>query len=103
MKKSTYHIFFGNLSNPLRISILLSLREKERSVSELSKELSIEQSKISHALSSMKKCNIIKAKQRGKSRIYSLNKKTMSPILNLIDKHAETFCGGNCVMCKGCG
>jgi len=31
--------------------------------------------------------------------VYSLNKKTMVPILNLIDKHAMHHCGGKCA-CK---
>lgn len=100
MNNSTYHIFFSNLSNPLRISIVTSLRKKEKSVSELIEELNVEQSKISHALKSLKNCKIVEAKQKGKQRIYSLNKKTIIPILNLIDKHATKFCEGNCMMCK---
>jgi len=67
---STYHVFFTNLANPLKIKIILSLRDKEKNVSELVKELKVEQSKISHALSSLKDCNIVKAKQKGKQRIY---------------------------------
>jgi len=97
MNSSTYHIFFSNLSNPLRISIITSLKDKEKSVTELSRELKIEQSKISHALASLKGCKIVDVKQDGKQRIYSLNKKTIVPILNLIDRHASTFC-----KCKNC-
>ncbi len=100
MNNSTYHIFFNNLSNPLRIKIITSLREKEKNVSEISKELKVEQSKVSHALASLRCCNIVQAKQKGKQRIYFLNKKTIVPILKIIDKHAKTFCSGEC---KGCG
>jgi len=96
MKESTYHIFFTNLASPLKINIIVSLREEEKSVTELSKDLGVEQSKISHALSSLKCCNIVKMKQKGKQRIYSLNKKTIVPMLNLIDKHAKTFCKKIC-------
>ena len=39
MNKNTYHVFFTNLANPLRIKIISSLKEKEKSVTELSKEL----------------------------------------------------------------
>jgi len=102
MNNSTYHFFFGSLSNPLRVEIVLSLRKKQKSVNELSKDLGVEQSKISHALVLLKNCNIVEAKQKGKQRIYFLNKKTMIPILNLIDKHAKKFCGGVCEMCGGC-
>lgn len=88
----TYHVFFGNLANPLKVDIILSLREKQQSVTELTKNLQVEQSKISHALSSLKKCNIAQVSQKGKQRIYSLNKKTILPMLDLIDKHASTQC-----------
>ena len=96
MKINTYHFFFRNLANPLRIKIISALREKENSVSELSRELKIEQSKLSHALASLKCCNIVKVKQKGKQRIYFLNKDTIIPMLKLIDKHAKTFCKGLC-------
>ena len=100
MNPSTYHIFFTNFANPLKINIILSLRNKDKCVGELSKELKVEQSKISHALASLRCCKIVNVKQKGKVRIYSLNKKTIIPILKIIDKHANTFCKGDC---KGCG
>lgn len=92
MKCSNYHIFFGNLANPLKTEILESLKEKDSSVNELSKKLKIEQSKLSHALSSLRYCNIVEVKQKGKKRIYSLNKKTIVPILKIIDKHSVVSC-----------
>lgn len=101
MLKSTYHIFFSNLANPLRVEIVSRLKEKDLSVGELSNSLKMEQSKISHALASLKSCNIVDVKSEGKQRIYSLNKKTIIPILNLIDKHSKTYCSGNCKMCQG--
>ena len=96
MNCNTYHIFFRNLANPIRTKIISELKEKESSVGELSKKLKIEQSKISHALSSLRSCNLVIVKQKGKNRIYSLNKKTIIPILNIIDKH-------KCTYCKSCG
>jgi DNA-binding transcriptional ArsR family regulator len=104
MNKSTYHLFFSNLSNPLRIGIISCLKEKNKNVSEISKELNVEQSKVSHALASLKSCNIVEAEQKGKQRIYSLNKKTIVPILKLIDSHAKNFCAEGCSKCPGgCG
>ena len=76
----------------MKIKIISSLKDKEKSVTELSKALKEEQSKISHALSSLKHCNIVKVKEKGKQRIYSLNKDTILPMLKLIDKHEKTFC-----------
>lgn len=100
MFKSTYPIFFRNLANPLKIKIICELRENPNSVNELSEKLEIEQSKISHAFNSLRICKIVNVKQKGKSRIYSLNKKTILPMLKLIDKHASNFC--KCKECKGC-
>ena len=103
LNHNSYHVFFTNLANPLKIGIILCLREKARSVGEVSKELKVEQSKVSHALASLKDCKIVDVKQHGKQRIYSLNKKTVVPMLNLIDKHANTYCDCECCVNKVCG
>ena len=88
----TYHIFFTNLSNKLKINIMQYLRKKERMVGDIVNVLKVEQSKISHALASLRCCSIVKSKQKGKQRIYYLNKETIIPILNLIDRHEKKSC-----------
>ena len=98
MNSNTYHIFFSKLANPLRINIISSLEKKPKSVSELSEELKVEQSKLSHALCELKECNIVNFEQKGKQRIYGLSK-TIIPILKLIKCHSQ----GCCDKCKGCG
>jgi DNA-binding transcriptional ArsR family regulator len=103
MNKSTYHIFFNNFSNPLRIEIILQLREKNLNVSQISKSLKVEQSKVSHALKSLKNCRIVSSKRKGKQIIYSLNKDTIIPILKIIDKHAARYCDCKCCLNKTCG
>ena len=103
MNNKTYHIFFKNLANPIKMKVISELNENSGSVNELSKNLKIEQSKLSHALTSLKKCKIVDVKQKGKQRIYSLNKKTIVPMLNLIDKHAQSFCECSGCNVKGCG
>ena len=87
-----YYPFFANLANPLRMEIISTLKGKEMSVLELVKVLNEEQSKISHALKSMKDCSIVQVRQEGKKRIYSLNKETILPMLQIIDKHEDKFC-----------
>jgi len=96
MKYKTYHVFFSKLSNPLRIKIIASLDEKSKSVTQLSKELGEEQSKLSHALKELRSCNIVKSEKKGKQRVYSLNK-SIIPILRMIDCHSKT-----CSKCGGC-
>jgi DNA-binding transcriptional ArsR family regulator len=82
------------------MDIILSLRESKKSVNELCKDLKVEQSKISHALSCLKGCSLVDSEQKGKQRIYTLNKKTIVPMLKLLDKHSIGFCGRE--KCKGC-
>lgn len=93
MTCKTYHIFFRNLANPLKTKIITALKEKSMTVNELSKKIKIEQSKLSHALINLRACNILNFEQKGKNRIYSLNKKTIIPILKIIDKHKQNYCG----------
>ncbi len=100
LNHESYYFFFNKLSNPLRMGIILSLREKEKSVSEISDDLAVEQSKISHALCSLKNCHILNMKQNGKQRIYSLNKDTIVPMLKLVEEHSNKHCRGNCSMVK---
>ena len=92
MKCVSYDLFFRNFANPERMKILLALKEKPLSVGEISEKLGVEQSRISHSLSSLKHCSIVQAEQKGKKRVYSLNKKTTVPLLNLVDKHTTCFC-----------
>jgi len=94
MNCNAYHIFFKNLANPLKTQIIKELKEKPMSVSELAEKTSIEQSKLSHALANLRYCNLVTSKQKGKQRIYSLNKKTILPILKIIDKHKMNYCSG---------
>ncbi len=96
MNINTCHNFFVNLSNPLKMNLVLSLEEKDKNVNELVRNLRLEQSKISHALASLKCCNIVSVKQEGKQRIYSLNKKTIIPILKIIQEHSNNFCNDEC-------
>lgn len=100
MKQSGYHTFFTNLANPLKMDIVASLKNGDKNVNEICSELKVEQSKVSHALSCLKECRIVVSKREGKKVIYSLNKKTVLPMLRILDKHSLGFCGKK--SCKGC-
>ena len=99
-----YSAFFSHLASPLRADILSALKANESgmSVGELAQVLRIEQSKLSHALSSLRGCNIVQVKVSGKQRIYSLNRKTIIPLLQIIDNHAKSYCSNKCWACIGC-
>ena len=92
MTCNAYHIFFKNLASVVKTQIMMSLKDSKKSVGELSREFNLEQSKVSHALANLRDCNIVIAEQVGKSRIYSLNKDTIVPILKIIDEHKSAHC-----------
>ena len=89
---NVYHIFFRNLANPVKTKIISELKNKGMCVNELSEKTGLEQSKLSHALASLRNCSIVEVKKKGKGRIYHLNKNTILPILKIIDKHKCKFC-----------
>ena len=97
MKCSSYEDFFKNFANKTKFIIIMHLKNKPMSVNELSKKMGEEQSKISHNLAKLYKCNILTVKQKGKQRIYSLNKDTIVPLMNLVTKHVEKYCDKSCV------
>ena len=96
MKCPSYNLFFETISPRIRIKILELLRNKSMSVTEIASALNEEQSKISHNLKRLKDCHLLDVKQKGKKRIYSLNKETTVPLIKLVEKHVKKFC------CKEC-
>jgi len=88
-----YKIFFGTLSSQSRLKIINLLRSKGKMcVTELVKESKLDQTAISHDLTRLKKCGFVKVENKGKYRYYSINKKTIKPIMELIDKHMSNYC-----------
>lgn len=98
MNCKSYDNFFINFSNKTKLDIILALRKKPLCVSEISKKLRCEQSKISHSLKKLASCHVLNVKKNGRERIYSLNKETVLPILRLVEKHVKKNCAGGC--CK---
>ena len=92
IKEHSYNDFFMNFANKTKLDIIVALRNKPMSVNEIAEKLGQEQSKVSHNLKKLLMCRVLEVEQKGKQRIYSLNKKTILPMLNLIDKHKCEFC-----------
>jgi DNA-binding transcriptional ArsR family regulator len=88
-----YKIFFGTLVSEPRLRIVNLLRKGPKNVSEIVRETDGEQTAVSHDLKRLRDCGFVESEIRGKFRYYKLNKKTISPLMDLIDKH---MCG-NCV------
>ena len=100
MKCKSFDRFFETIANKTRMKIINVLFHKSLSVSEICKETNEEQSKISHNLKILKDCRIIDYKTQGKQRIYSLNKETMLPLMELVEKHVSKYCGKSCMRLK---
>lgn len=92
-----YRIFFKTLANKNRLKIIHFLQERgSKNVSEIMGGTGLEQTLVSHNLKRLLNCHFVEVEQSGKERVYSLNKDTIRPLLDLMDKHVNTYC----VNCK---
>jgi DNA-binding transcriptional ArsR family regulator len=96
MKCPSYNLFFSTISHPLRMKIVQALQVKPMSVTELKASLKEEQSKISHNLQKLRQCHIVESARKGKQMIYSLNKETVAPLLQLVEAHVKKYCKEVC-------
>mgnify|MGYP001598036537 FL=1 len=87
-----YKIFFGTLVSESRLKILNLLRKGKKNVSEIIKELKMDQTSVSHDLARLKRCGFVKVEIDGKFRYYKLNEETIKPLIELIDKHMSIHC-----------
>ena len=96
LMQNAYDRFLTTLSNKTRLAIIQSLRNKPKNVSQLEEELGIHQTSVSHALRRLLDCGFVFVKNNGKERVYSLNSRTIKPLMRLIDEHMETYCKKLC-------
>lgn len=87
----SYKLFFKAFSNKTRFEIIKLLKKGSKSVTEISKNLGYEQSRISHNLKCLENCGFVNSKRNGKNKIYSLDEKHIIPILNEIDRHIKKY------------
>ena len=102
MSTQNYHLCFETLANPLRIQILAALKQGPLNVNQLTKEVGMERSRISHSLQDLRKCKYVIVRKKGKQMLYSLNDQAMETqpehksIFQVIDTHVKHFCGEGC-------
>ena len=87
-----YKIFFGTLVSEPRLKIINLLRKGKKNVSDIMKELKMDQTAVSHDLARLKKCGFVNVEINGKFRYYKLNGETIKKIMTLIDKHMARYC-----------
>lgn len=91
-----YKFFFETLGNQVRWDIIHLLLDKPHRATDIAQELGYEQSLVSHHLQRLLTCGFVQAEACGAARIYHLNKKTVCPLLKLVDKHVDEFCKKFC-------
>jgi len=92
LMQSAYDRFLRTLSNKTRLAIIQSLIEKPKNVTILTDELGIHQTSVSHALRRLLDCGFVVVRRNGKERIYSVNKKTIQPLMRLMEAHISKYC-----------
>ena len=80
---------FKNFSDSTRIRIMYCLFEKERSVTEISELLNMNQSAISHQLRFLNNSKLIKNRREGKTIFYSLADDHVYNIISQGIEHVE--------------
>jgi DNA-binding transcriptional ArsR family regulator len=93
----SYERFFEVFANRTRLKIIESLLKSDKNVTEIYEDINEEQSTVSHNLRILFECNFITKQRQGKNIIYSINKETIRPMLEIVNKHVTKFCKNNCV------
>ncbi len=84
----TLSMFFDALSDPTRIQIVLRLLERgEMTVQEIAGALGKSLSLVSHHLSCLRNCGIVKHRKEGKHVYYSLKHPHVADIIRLAIAH----------------
>lgn len=87
-----YKLFFGTLVSEPRLKIINLLKRGKKNVSEIMKELNMDQTSVSHNLRRLKRCGFVKSEIEGKFRFYILNNENIKPLMEIIEKHMSEYC-----------
>ena len=79
--------FFKNFDDATRIKILYALFRREMCVSELVKELDLNQSAISHQLRVLRQSDLVKFRKEGQTAVYSLDDDHVATLLEMGIEH----------------
>ncbi len=85
-----------NFASSSKFGIIMALRDGPLSVTEIARRIGGEQSAVSHNLAHLSRCHILNVKQDGKQRVYSLNRETAIPMLEIVEKHVRKYCPVRC-------
>jgi ArsR family transcriptional regulator len=80
------------VADDTRIQIIIYLKNGERCVCEIMKNLNKEQSLISHHLQALRRCGLIQRRREGKKIMYRLVDPSISKLLVDIEKLSDKLC-----------
>jgi len=92
MKGRFCSAFFDTLATRSRLDLVLTLRDRPKSVGEISGAIAVERTNVSHQLRRLRDCGFVFERREGKKRMYSLNRETVIPILDLAEIHIKKYC-----------
>ncbi len=85
MMYESFKLFAGVLTNRTRFDIIMGLRDRDMSVTEICHHTGYEQSRVSHNLKCLLNCGFVDVRREGKKRIYKLNPDIKVLISNIED------------------
>jgi len=91
-----HKFFFETLGNQARWDIIHLLLKKSYRATNIAEKLGYEQSLVSHHLKRLETCGFVKVEANGTARVYHINKETIGPLLELVDRHVNKFCKKAC-------
>ena len=72
---------FRGFGDVTRLSILESVSNEEKSVTDISQDVNQSQSNVSNHLSCLLECGLVKSRKEGKNRFYSIGDKRVTKLL----------------------
>jgi DNA-binding transcriptional ArsR family regulator len=93
VETKSHVVIFQAHASPTRVRTLRALREPAMSLTRTRDEAGVKQTNASHNLRCNVICGLITVARMGKSRIYSLTKETVLPILEIMVDHLRKSAG----------
>jgi DNA-binding transcriptional ArsR family regulator len=89
-----YYLFFSTLANRTNLIIIDSLREKRKSVLEISKSVNQNKAVVASQLDQLEHCALILSEKAGQEKYYYLNLEVLEPLSEILEFHTSKYCPG---------
>lgn len=84
---SAVSVFFKALSDETRLKILFSLLECPLCVMHISERVGMSQSAVSHQLSILRRCDLVKVSRSGKNQVYAISDEHVRLVMDMAHLH----------------